>query len=75
MRTQQSKKSPSSHTVTLVLVLLLGLIGGHRFYTGRIFSGLLYLFTWGLWGFGWIFDIYTIATEQYADGDGLVVTR
>lgn len=38
------------------LCLFLGYFGAHKFYEGRIGAGILYLFTGGLFGFGWIID-------------------
>jgi TM2 domain-containing membrane protein YozV len=37
-----------------------GLCGMHRFYVGKIGSGLLYLFTGGLLGFGQFIDLFFI---------------
>ncbi len=39
-----------------LLCLFLGYLGAHKFYEGRVVSGLLYLFTFGLFGFGWFID-------------------
>ncbi len=39
---------------------LLGFCGGQRFYAGKIGSGLLYLFTFGLFGFGQLLDLALI---------------
>lgn len=38
----------------------LGICGGHRFYSGRIASGLLYLLTFGIFGFGQLLDLIFI---------------
>lgn len=43
-------------TVELCLCLFLGWAGAHKFYEGKIGMGILYLFTLGLFGFGWIID-------------------
>ncbi|WP_242848151.1 TM2 domain-containing protein [Ruminococcus sp. HUN007] len=42
--------------VALLLCLLLGWCGIHRFYEGKIGTGLLYMFTLGLGGLGWFID-------------------
>lgn len=46
--------------VALVLAIFLGFLGAHKFYEGKIGMGILYLFTFGLCGVGWIIDIIVI---------------
>lgn len=46
--------------VAYVLWLLLGLIGAHYFYMGKIGVGVLYLLTGGLLGVGWVIDLFTL---------------
>lgn len=41
----------------LLFAILLGWCGGYRFYRKQIGLGVLYLFTFGLCGVGWIIDI------------------
>lgn len=59
-----------SQGVALVLAILLGGIGIHRFYLGHIGMGILYLFTAGLCGIGWLIDIILIATGSLEPKDG-----
>ncbi len=49
--------------VALILCIVLGFFGAHKFYEGRIGSGILYLFTCGLFGIGWIIDILALLAK------------
>lgn len=42
---------------------LVGLAGMHRFYIGKIGTGLLFLFTGGLLGLGTIYDAFTLSRQ------------
>ena len=42
--------------LSFALCLGLGWIGAHKFYEGKILMGILYLFTFGLLGIGWLID-------------------
>ena len=46
--------------VAYVLWFFLGLFGAHRFYLNSIGLGVVYLFTFGLFGFGWFLDLFLI---------------
>lgn len=46
--------------VALVLCLLLGWCGGHKFYEGKVGMGILYLFTLGLFGIGALIDFIVL---------------
>ena len=48
------------HTVAWLLLVLLGFFGVHRFYLGRIITGAIYLFTGGLFGIGFVYDLCTL---------------
>lgn len=65
--------SPKSWIVTLLLCIFLGEFGIHRFYAGKIVMGLVYLFTGGLFGVGWIIDIIFIACKRFKDNAGYVI--
>ena len=41
---------------SFLLCLFLGYIGAHKYYEGKISTGLLYTCTFGLFGIGWIID-------------------
>lgn len=49
--------------VALILCIFLGIFGMHRFYEGKKVTGLIYFFTFGLLGIGWLFDLILIATK------------
>lgn len=59
--------SRKSKTVALLLCIFSGLLGVHRFYVGKVGTGLLYLFTAGFFGIGWVIDIIRIATGSFKD--------
>lgn len=46
-----------------ILLTFLGLFGIHRFYMGKIITGIIYLFTGGLFGIGWIYDFWTLNSQ------------
>lgn len=49
--------------VALILCIFFGVFGIHRFYEGKKVTGFIYLFTFGLLGVGWFFDIIRLATK------------
>ena len=54
---------PKNKWVALCLCIFLGMLGAHKFYEGRVGMGILYLFTFGLFGIGWVIDIIIILTK------------
>ena len=60
------------HSVFVAYVLwLFGFLGSHRFYVGRPISGTIWFSTFGLFGIGWLVDLFFIpgmvetATEKF----------
>jgi len=50
------------------ILWLFGFIGAHRFYYGKTVSGIIYFFTLGLLGIGWIIDLFLIPSmDRQAD--------
>ena len=67
--------SPKSFLATLLLCQSLGLLGIHRFYVGKIVSGILMLLTFGGLGLWLIIDLAMIAGGIFRDKHGLPVKR
>jgi TM2 domain-containing membrane protein YozV len=51
---------PIDYSVAWLLQTFIGPLGIHRFYMGKIGTGLLWLFTGGLLGVGWVYDFWTL---------------
>ena len=66
-----SPVSPSHRWVVCVLCFFFGILGIHRFYVGKVGTGLLYLFTGGLCGIGWLIDLIMTACGSFTDKAGL----
>ncbi|MBR4703280.1 MAG: NINE protein [Oscillospiraceae bacterium] len=63
--------SPKSRLAALLLVLFLGILGIHRFYVGKVGTGILYFFTAGFFGIGWLIDLILIVCGVFRDRRGL----
>ncbi|MEN8258956.1 MAG: TM2 domain-containing protein [Thermodesulfobacteriota bacterium] len=48
------------YTVAWILLTFLGVLGIHRMYMGKWLTGILYLFTGALCGFGYLYDFWTL---------------
>ncbi len=62
-------------SVAMLLVVLLGIFGAHRFYVGRTGSALAMLFTLGGLGIWWLIDIIIVTTGQLVDDEGKRVSE
>ena len=60
-----------SKMVALVLAIFLGYFGAHRFYTGKVGTGIIWLFTFGFFGIGWLIDVISILLGGFRDKYGM----
>lgn len=67
------EKSDKGFVPTLLLCFFLGGLGVHRFYVGKVGTGLLMLFTLGGLGIWTIIDFILIAVGNFTDKDGRVI--
>ena len=48
------------YDIAWILLTFLGLFGIHRMYLGKWITGLIFLCTLGIFGFGYIYDFWTL---------------
>ena len=65
-----SNQSSKSWIATFLLCLFTGHLGVHRFYVGKVGTGIVWLFTMGCFGFGYLIDLVIIATGNFKDKNG-----
>jgi len=71
--TQTGQKS---WVVALLLCLFLGMVGAHRFYAGKIGTGIVQLLTLGgFFGVWVLIDLIMILIGKFTDKDGLALAR
>jgi len=56
--------------ITLALCIFLGIFGTHRFFVGKPKLAVVYIFTAGLAGWGWLVDLIMIILGKFKDKNG-----
>lgn len=67
--------SPRSRLVALLFCVLFGVFGVHRFYVGKIGTGILMVVTFGGFGIWMLIDLILIAVGSFRDKEGRRVFR
>lgn len=70
MANYTTNTSDKSKKVALLLCIFLGYLGAHRYYVGKIGSGILYTCTMGLFLVGWLSDLWKILMGKFRDNVG-----
>ena len=68
--TVAANASDRKRLVAVLLCVFLGVFGAHRFYAGRIGTGILWLFTLGILGLGMLYDLILIIAGEFRDDLG-----
>jgi TM2 domain-containing membrane protein YozV len=58
-----------------LLCLFFGVFGVHRFYVGKVGTGLLQLVTFGGLGIWWLFDLLVILLGGFTDKEKKLITK
>jgi TM2 domain-containing membrane protein YozV len=67
--------SPHSFVVATLLCFFLGVIGIHRFYVGKVGTGILQIMTVGGLGFWVLYDLIILILGRFTDKNGLLVKQ
>lgn len=67
--------SDKSRLVALLLVLFCGGIGVHRFYAGKVGTGIVWILTFGCFGIGTLIDTIMIVCGTFKDKEGNPITN
>lgn len=71
--TSADGRSEKSFVVTLLLAIFFGVFGVHRFYVGKVGTGILHLFTLGAFGIWTLIDTILIILQKFTDSSGQLV--
>lgn len=73
-RTFSTQVSPKSRLVAFLLCFFFGLLGIHRFYVGRVGSGIVMILTCGGLGLWVLIDFIVILCGNFKDSKGLRIS-
>ncbi len=55
--------------IAYILLIFVGFLGVHCFYLGKNVRGVIYLLTLGLFGFGLLYDLFTLGNQVRKHND------
>ncbi len=67
---ERTDVSDRSRAIALALCATIGVFGGHRYYVGKVGTGLLMFCTIGGMGIWWLYDMITVCAGSFRDAQG-----